>query len=151
MTEYEVVPLEGIGEVRLGMNRKEVRKIMGENPETSGSRGQVDNYHQNGFQVFYTEEDTVEFIELLRESGFRATARGVNIFDTTAKEVLHLIARYSDYNQDDLELGYSYVFPDIELSLWRPSIPESDDDEEGKYFSTVGIGTRGYYSATTKS
>ena len=151
MIEYEVVPLEGIGQVKLGMHRDGVRKIMGENPETSGSRNQVDNYHGEGFQVFYAENDTVEFIELLRDSGFSAVARGINIFETTAKESLRLIAQYSDYNQDDLEVGYSYVFSDIELSLWRPSIPESDDEEEGKYFSTVGIGVRGYYSETTKS
>ncbi len=150
MKTYEVVPLEGIGEVKLGMSREEVRQIMGPNPDTSGARNQVDNYHGGGFQIFYSKEGTVEFVELLRDSGFEAEAKGINVFEKSAQEVLDVICSYSDFNQDDLEVGYSYVFPDIELSLWRPHIPENDEDQEGKCFSTVGIGVSGYYSATIR-
>ena len=150
MKVYEVKPLEGIGEVKLGMDRQKVRSLMGENPETSGVRDHVDNYHNGGFQVFFDDNDKVEFIELLRESGFSATAKGMDLFTNSAKEVLAMVARYSDYNQDDLEVGYSYVFHDLELSLWRPNVPETDEDEDGKYFSTVGIGVSGYYSNSVK-
>ena len=151
MKIYEVVPLEGIGEVKLGMTRSEVRQIMGAEPETSGPRNQVDNYYKGGFQVFYSKEDKVEFVELLRDSGFGAEAKGINVFEKSAQEVLDVICVHSDFNQDDLEVGYSYVFPDIELSLWRPHIPENEDDPEGKCFSTVGIGVSGYYSDTMRT
>ena len=147
MKVYEVEPLKQIGDIGLGMDREEVRKTMPEEPNISGSRDHVDNYHDGGLQVFYDENNKVEFIELLRGSGFTATTHGINVFDKTAQEVLEVITKVSEYNQDDLEVGYSYVFPDLELSLWRPSIPE-EGEEDGKYFSTIGIGVQGYYSAT---
>jgi len=147
MKVYEVEPLKGIGEIGLGMDREDARKAMPETPDVSGARDHVDNYHDGGMQVFYDKDNKVEFIELLRGSGFSAIAQGIDIFSHSAKEVLNVITEVSEYNQDDLEVGYSYVFPDLELSLWRPNIPE-DDEEEGKYFSTIGIGVQGYYSAT---
>ncbi len=151
MKVFEVEPLEGIGVIKLKMTRQEVHSLMGEAPETSGSRKQVESYHNGGFQVFYGKDEKVEFIELLRDSGIAASTRGINVFDTPAHQVLSEIAGFSEYNQDDPEVGYSYVFPDLELSLWRPNIPENEEEEDGKYFSTIGIGVRGYYSATTQS
>jgi hypothetical protein len=148
MIVYEVEPLKGIGEIRLGMARADVRKAMPETPDVSGSRNHVDNYHDGGLQVFYDRNDKVEFIEMLRGSGLSAVTQGVDVFAHTAKEVLDIITNITEYNQDDLEVGYSYVFADLELSLWRPNIPKSDLEEDGKYFSTIGIGVQGYYSAT---
>lgn len=151
MKVFEVEPLEGIGEIKLGMDRKVVRDLMDSVPATTGSRNQVESYHAGGFQVFYGIEDKVEFIELLRGSGISAHTRGIDVFATPAQQVLSQIASFSEYNQDDPEVGYSYVFPDLELSLWRPNIPETEEEEDGKYFSTIGIGILGYYSATTQS
>lgn len=151
MKVFEVEPLKGIGDIKLGMDRQAVRDLMKGDPETSGSRKQVESYHEGGFQVFYGKNDKVEFIELLRESGFSALTRGIDVFGTPAQQVLSQIASFSEYNQDDPEVGYSYVFPDLELSLWRPNIPENEEEEDGKYFSTIGIGIPGYYSATTQS
>lgn len=151
MKVFEVEPLKGIGDIKLGMDRQTVRNLMKAAPETSGSRQQVESYHDGGLQVFYGKNDQVEFIELLRGSGVAAHTRGIDVFETPAQEVLTQIASFSEYNQDDPEVGYSYVFPDLELSLWRPNIPETDEEEDGKYFSTIGIGVPGYYSATTQS
>ncbi|MEZ4687110.1 MAG: hypothetical protein R3B47_13895 [Bacteroidia bacterium] len=148
MKVYEVEPLRGIGAIRLGMARTEVRTAMSETPDVSGSRNHVDNFHDGGLQVFYDLDDKVEFIEMLRGAGLSAITQGIDVFAHTAKDVLKIITKISEYNQDDLEVGYSYVFPDLELSLWRPNIPKSDLEEDGKYFSTIGIGVQGYYSAT---
>jgi hypothetical protein len=74
------------------------------------------------------------------------TYKGISVFETEAEELIRLIALDTPYNGGDPELGYSFVFPRLELSLWRPVIPESIDDENGKYFSTIGIGRKGYYS-----
>jgi hypothetical protein len=43
------------------------------------------------------------------------------------------------------EIPYSYIFRSLQLSLWRPVLPSSPSDAEGRYFSTIGIGVRGYY------
>jgi hypothetical protein len=151
MKVFEVEPLEGVGEIKLGMTRQEVLDLMKSVPETSGSRMQVESYLGGGLQVFYGKDDQVEFIELLRSTGISAKTKGIDVFGEPAKVVLSQIAEFSEYNQDDPEVGYSYVFPDLELSLWRPNIPENEEEEDGKYFSTIGIGIPGYYSATTQS
>ena len=146
---YQVEPLIGVGQVKLGMPRERVRELLGGDPHTSGSRRQVDNYHDGGFQVFYDEAGNVEFIELARDADLVAMISGIDVFGTPAHEVLDAITQFSAYNPDDPEVGYSYVFHDIELSLWRPNIPE-EAEGEGRYFSTIGIGVRGYYSETVK-
>jgi hypothetical protein len=35
------------------------------------------------------------------------------------------------------------------MSFWRDILPEHDD-EEGRYFWTIGIGRKGYYSESIK-
>ena len=55
--------------------------------------------------------------------------------------------RHAAFDDSHPELGYSYVYPALETALWRPVIPESEDDAEGLTFETVGVGARGYFSA----
>ena len=58
------------------------------------------------------------------------------------------------------EQGYSFIFPKIEMSLWRQSIPEDEEDDKckmdseeyekpGTYFDTIGLGASGYFSKET--
>lgn len=48
---------------------------------------------------------------------------------------------HAKHDDDDPELGFSYIFPSLELAFWRPG----DDDDEEPHFATVGIGVRGYF------
>jgi hypothetical protein len=147
---YEVIPHVGIGPVRLGMSRDEVRRAMPgpcqpflKAPDASH---ETDAFHESGFQVFYSgTAPEAEYIELSRDSGFRALYRGVDIFATPADAVVSHVARDAAFDPDDCELGYSYIFPALDLSLWRPVLPESPEDMDGREFSTVGIGVFGYY------
>ena len=150
MPDYTVQPFVGVGPVLLGMSRDEVRLAMPEpsKPFMKGqtSRCEVDAFHHNAFQVFYDAETvTAEYIELSRGSVFRALYRGLDIFATPAGEVVAYISRDAAFDETDQEIPYSYIFRDLQLSLWRPTIPESDSDMDGRVFSTIGIGKRGYY------
>jgi hypothetical protein len=155
MTTYEVIPLRGIGPVFLDMSREQVRSAMGMQPRSfkksfAGS-DLADAYHEGGFQVFYDKEDRVEYIELSSlDSSFIAVYKGGLVFHTKASDLVDLISKDTPFDPDDPELGYGYVFPALELSLWRPIKPESDDDLEGQYFSTIGVGRRGYYSRVSR-
>ncbi len=75
----------------------------------------------------------------------RALYKDIDIFVTPADDVVARIARDTAFDPNEPEIPYSYVFPELQLSLWRPVIPESDTDAEGRHFSTIGIGRRGYY------
>jgi len=150
MPDYTIQPFVGVGPIRLGMPRDEVLRAMPEPSEpfrkTSTSRHLTDAFHQNAFQVFYSvERPTVEFIELSRGSVIRALYEGIDVFATPADEVVAHISRGSEFDQSDPEVPYSYLFRGLQLSLWRPTVPESDTDTDGRYFSTIGIGVRGYY------
>ncbi len=155
MKEYQVVPKVGVGPVKLGMHRAEVHSAMGTPPvrfrKTETERYETDAYAQNGFQIFYSgDEPRVEYIELSSDSDFVASYKGVDVFGTKAESIVTFIAQDALFDQNDWELGYSYIFPALELGVWRPVVPGSADDPEGRYFSTIGIGMTGYYSNTHK-
>ena len=133
MTRYEVRPLEGIGPVRLGMTRSEVRAAWPEAPRISrrGGDAGVDGWHANSYQVFYDAAERVEFV------------RG-----KAAALVRHLDAKHA-YDRDRGGSGHSFTFPDVELALWRQAVPgpdEQDEGDNGVHFDTVGIGRPGYFS-----
>ena len=101
------------------------------------------------FQVFFDQNDCVEFIELSIGGPFEAFYKELNVFETFAEDLVAFISRDAKYNEYNRELGYSYTFPSIELSVWRDILPE-DGYEEGRYFWTIGIGRKGYYSESIK-
>jgi hypothetical protein len=149
--QFDIKPLVGIGPVRLGMSCEEVRLVMGVEPnvfqKSQNSQQTADAFHNNGFQVFYTgEQPTVEYIELSRDCDFSVFIDGIDVFSMPANELIMNITQKSNFDQNDPELGYSYVFPEWELALWRPVVPENDDENDGRYFSTIGIGIHGYFS-----
>jgi hypothetical protein len=131
---YEVIPLKGVGSVLLGMSREQSRAAMGVLPVTfrkgSDDRALTDAYDEAKFQVFLDEKDTVEYIELSAVSTTPTIYKGIPVFETQADELIEIISCDAAYDEKDPELGYSYVFPLLELSVWRPLIPESQDDEE---------------------
>jgi len=165
MITFSVEPLVGVGPVRIGMSRQETRDAL-DAPVVSFKKGPsseslVDAFLENAFQVFYDKDDRVEFIELSRNGPFTALYHGISVFDTTADELLEAVSRDTDSDKDRPEQGYSFVFPKAELSLWRQSLPEDEEDDEydidgeeyekpGTYFDTIGIGTSGYYSRETR-
>jgi hypothetical protein len=150
MTVYEVLPHIGVGPVKLGMTREKVRGVMPGRCDAFlkvlNARHETDAFHDRGFQVFYSgEPPVVEYIELSRESCFRVTYRGVEIFEALVEDVLAHVSVDAPFDRTDPELGCSYIFPELDLSLWRPVVPASPEDQEGRKFSTIGVGAVGYY------
>ena len=114
--------------------------------KTVTSEWETDAFHDSEFQVFYSgEQPIVEFIELSRGSTFRAIVDNLDVFATPALAVVAHLARKSPFDAADPEIPYAYLFREWQLSLWRPVVPETDADEDGRYFSTIGIGRVGYY------
>ncbi|MEN8251806.1 MAG: hypothetical protein ABFS32_22995 [Bacteroidota bacterium] len=146
--EFEVVPHKGIGNIELGMSREKVRALMPKAPDTfrksSSEKFDTDAFFNSCFQVFYNGEDPkVEYIELSANTDFKTLFNGVDIFSLEAEEAVRLVSQISScVNTDE----FSYEFPELDLSLWRPFLPEDPGDEDGKYFSTIGVGVNGYYS-----
>ena len=70
----------------------------------------------------------------------------IDLLNTDAMKVVSRLEALAAYDRTDSELGYSFIFPELELALWRPVLPESPKDKEGHYFDSVGIGVKGYFS-----
>jgi hypothetical protein len=133
------------------MSHNDVCKVMAEPPRSfrkgPKARYETDAFFQNSFQVFYGgDQPTVEYIELSGGSAVRAFYGGLDVFATPADDVVEFISHDSAFDPNGREIPYSYIFPDLQLSLWRPTIPESPSDTDGRYFCTIGIGRRGYYN-----
>jgi hypothetical protein len=149
MIRYDVLPLVGIGPVHLGMSRAQSRRAMGPEPpepyKKFPDQAFTDAYYDNSFQVFFDDRDVVEYIELSPSEFFGAFYKGVDVHRTKAAEMVTVISKDAPFDPDIRDLGYSYIFPGLELSLWRPTVPE-DGEGEWQCFATVGVGRKGYYS-----
>ena len=147
MKTIEVIPLIGVDDLRFGMKRKEVHEILGASfrsfQKTPVASHPTDAWLNGGLQVFYGgAEGSVEYLELSRDSDFDAMLFGHSVFVTEAPRLVALIEKHAPFDKSDPELGNAYVFPDLELALWRPVA----EFPEGRFFTSVGIGTKGYYS-----
>jgi hypothetical protein len=148
MPLYTIQPHQGLGPIQFGMRRAEVRTAMQRPVETFYKGGEsplVDAYLDSCLQVFYDEADRVEYIELSSNGPLTAIYNDLDVFATAAEEVVQHITQHAAFDASDPELGYSYIFPDLDLSVWRPHLPE--DGPDGQYFATIGIGKPGYYSS----
>jgi hypothetical protein len=145
MTPYPVLPLIGIGPVRLEMTREDARRAMGRPPDPvqkSADGALTDAYFDSAFQVFFDNRDRVEYIEVSGPGqDVAALYLGMDVHRTGAADLVKRIVKDAPYDPDDPELGWSYLFPSLELSLWRPTAEEP-------FFATIGIGRHGYFSQT---
>lgn len=146
--EFVLNPLNGVGPVSLGASREAVIAALGAPTasfyKTPESRYPTDAWFGSGFQVFYEgEQPMVTFIELSEGYDCGAVLFGLPVFSTTTQILIREVGRRAKLDETDPEFGYSYIFPSLELVFWRPD----NDDSEAPYFSTVGIGVSGYFTA----
>ncbi len=141
MVTFEIIPHVGVGPVQFGMKADELDAALGKPERVHGNRYD----YLSGFMVDLDESGRVVFIELADSPNFQATYRGVNLHHTAAQDAVTFISQFDTHDADDPEVGYSYVFKKLQLSLWRGTVPEDEADEDGKYFEAVGVGTDGYF------
>jgi hypothetical protein len=165
---FDIKPHVGANHIEFGMTKENVRKILGA-PAYSSEKSvfkfeeisiptpATDGYFENELQISYDDNNQVEFIEFSgRGSQFTTVyLDNIEVFKTPAKQLINTIEqlRLAEYDKTDEEIPFSYVFRNIDLAVWRQVVPDLDEDkeeipeiEEGKYFWTIGIGSKGYYT-----
>lgn len=156
--KINIKPHEGINDVRFGHDSKTVRITLGtpestreqsifQSGEISIPLSKTDYYYNSSLQISYDENDTLEFIELsLKDSTLELSIYAFPLSKSSAEEVLSFLTKEKKvmYNKNGAELPYTYDFIAQDLSFWRQVIPEDDQDEDGKYFDSVGLGRTGY-------
>jgi len=148
---FDVVPHEGIGPVKLGMTRDEVAAALGE--PGNGFEPTEWYWRSSAVHVCFDGNGRAEYIEVSAVEALQARLNDVPILEIDAEEALALLTALAPYDPDDRELGYSYIFPALELAVWRPVLPEEGDeldpfgDPIGRSFATIGVGVEGYRSS----
>ena len=148
-------PHVGINDIYFGLSQKEVHASLGL-PDSTKESGLIagdildsktDYFRNNNLQIFYDENNTVEFIQLsLQNSSLQISIFDFNLNEASAEETIHFLTTEMKlrYNEQGDELPYTFDFITEDLSFWREAIPEHEEDEEGKYFDAVSIGKVGY-------
>ncbi|MBT9257686.1 hypothetical protein KMZ30_19100 [Phycicoccus sp. KQZ13P-1] len=94
--------------------------------------------------VYFDDADLVEAVELSRpDRGDTVTFEDIDVFATRAEEVIGQLTRRTVVQVE--ENGCSVTATELLLALWRPTVPESDQDEEGRHFESVLVARPGYY------
>lgn len=147
MQTYELQPLHGIGPIQFGMHRSAVHDLLGK-PWKSMTRANApepyDCYFFGSFQISYDDNDRVEYIEVSGDQHVGFFYNQMNLFTTEAEQIIELMSQSYALDEHTPEKGYCFIFPDLELSFWRPVSP--DYSAEGRFFSSVGLGKPGYYN-----
>jgi len=141
MENFEIEPNIGVGPIKLGMHKSEVVKVFGKPEHEHDNR----SGYFSGFMVDFDESDKVEFIELAKSDLFTSSFKGKSLHNIPASEAVEYICKLDDFDPNEPELGYSYIFKKLQLSLWRGTLPENEQDKDGKYFEAVGVGVSNYF------
>ena len=165
--KFDLKPHVGAGNINFGSTRKEVHLILG-TPQYSSEKTVInygelsipvpakDGYFDNEIQITFDENNAVDFIEFSGKNAkhIEVYLNGIEVFKTPAQKLIKQITDTTNakFNKEEEEIPYSYVYPLIDLAVWRQVIPELDetkeiisDSDEGKYFWTIAIGKKGYY------
>lgn len=144
MRTLEIRPKEGVGPIRFGMTRAEVREHLGQPGGDDAER----EWYLKDMAIDFDTSGRVEFIEIAESENFRATFNGRCLLDLQADDAVAHLTAFAPYGEHDPELSYTYVFPDLQVSLWRAVVPDGDqdrDDPTGRRFEAVGVGRDGYF------
>jgi hypothetical protein len=139
--QFEIEPLVGVGPVRFDMTRADVYAVLGTPEYKNGNR----ECFLSGLMVDFDEAGAVEFVELANSEKFTATFHRQDLHTIPANDAVTLLSKYGKFKDDDPELGHSYIFPDLQMSLWRSTVQDDENDEDGKYFEAIGIARPGYF------
>ena len=146
MEEFDITPHRGVGPIRFGMSRAEVHERLGKPDHVDDAR----EWFLDGFAVDFDSIGVVEFIELAKSPRFKALFNGHCLHELDADDVVALVAGSAPFDEDAPELGYTYIFPKLQLTFWRPTVPDQGqppDDPDGRHFHAVGLGREGYFDS----
>ncbi len=136
---WDIRENEGIGPITLDNTRAQIRSMLGQPSHVSRS---MDYYYNNLIQVEYKKKQVV-FIQIDRGSKFNVCLRQHDIFSTPVEELLEFICDITNYDEDDPELGTSFIFPEIGVSFWRQVIPSESEPDLGRFHHAGSIGHQG--------
>lgn len=149
--QLELVPPERLGPIVIGMDfdaaQRELASLPGYRHPALGRRGQPGFAHYESEMSIsvHPERGRVKAIEVFRpEEGDTVTYQGISVFELPAEQVIREMADLQ--RLDIVREGLLVVAPDLLLAFSRPHLPQSPDDEDGRYFESALLAAPGYYA-----
>ncbi|MFS0553810.1 hypothetical protein [Brevibacillus sp. 179-C9.3 HS] len=134
-----ITPMKGIGKILLGMTKTEVDECLQyytdkyeityeKNPLCFHAKGAI----QSCFQFEYDSDGKVYFIQIASslKNELNCVFQDWDVFNTKAEELVEKIDKVSTYDRNHRELGWTYYYPGLGLSFWRPNILKESDMQE---------------------
>ncbi len=134
MNKFNIIPGISIGPIQIGMGTDKILELWGKPQSIHGNRWM---YH-DGFFIDYDESRKVEFIETGKSKNYSIILDGLDLHKTKSDKVIELFSKLDDYDRNEPDLGFSYVFKKIQLSLWRGSV-------EMEFFESIGQASPKYF------
>ncbi len=135
MNEYLVEPTIGIGPVRFGMGREEVRELLGSPNYVEAAHEKwgiqfpaKDCFFDSCIQIRYDLDEKVEDIQYSAHPSFSVVFDSIPVHDSDVDTIAKAIERSAKLNRGEREFPHVYSFPDIGLSLWREHLGKSKFD-----------------------
>ncbi len=131
MQAWQVIPFEGLGPLRFGSSRAEIRTLLGDGFKTfakqPASLAVTDAYENLGLHLYYDSAERLEFIEAFEP--IDPIYSGIHLLGSDRTLVLHELQkighmhRFDDggYFYDELGFAlYAPIEPIEAVSLFRP-------------------------------
>ncbi|MDP2538122.1 hypothetical protein [Alteromonas stellipolaris] len=142
MEKLELMPLLGFGQIKLGVQRSDIHKLLGSPNDFNEN---TDYYSESSIQIHYSDNTVVDYIEIASDQN--VVWDGISIFSTPVVDLVKELSEKTKQSTNESEPGYTFTYPEYELSFWRPLQPDEEEPDEGKYFESVGLGCKGYFSS----
>ncbi|MEJ3718407.1 hypothetical protein WGM54_10355 [Paenibacillus polymyxa] len=140
MDNLIIEPKIGIGMIKLGMSKSEVEHCIRSYSNQYDKLDKDPNYFHYVFTIEYDSLGKVNFIEVASHAKeqFNCLFKEIDIFNTKADELVKLIDKISPYERNHPEIGWTYSFPELGLSLWRSRIFNEEDTKE-EWFKEMDV------------
>jgi len=141
--EFLIKPHDGIGPIKLGMSREQVKELFTGFFTLSDEAS--DFYFDSCLQIEY-ENDLVDFIGVSQNPNYQLIYDGFDVFDVEGFTLFNIISANEPVSQSINES--EHIFTDQIVTLWDMS--EQYDyigNHKRKVWAQVGIGTKSYLKA----
>ena len=171
MNELEIIPFNGVGKIKLGMNQDDLRSVVGSSADNLPAHTNAgiefpesDYFLESAIQVTYDPNTgLVDWIGFNDDIPFKLLFNSVDLFEDEVNEILVHTKKFGKLDENDSELGYSFNFPELGICYWRESKTEDllnefesadeddkewmlEDIEKSKHFQQVSIFSEGYWN-----
>jgi hypothetical protein len=156
--DFDLVPLTGVGALRIGMPRHAANTALDAFRDPSAisesDRPGQHVFRPSGLMIsIHCMRDTLEAIELGRPATQtdRVMFRDLDVFALPAAELVCRMGERTSIEADPDDPA-SFTAPNLLLSFWRPFAADDEPEEEqGYYFSSVLLARPGYYDTPAQT